>query len=123
MLMAEWKCDRCGRVATTRKERRLHAKCPMSQQERVQRALAFQDAEWIEQVREAALAGSEKARALWLQKDEANRDFALLQKMYKSEQARMAAMGMKLDGTPLEEAPAIIESETQSTTETNNEEA
>ena len=100
--MAEWKCERCGGVAYDRKGRRLHAKCPPTQMERTQMALAVANEEWCRDVHEAALADSEVARRILVKIPEAKKDLELLRKMTETERQRMAALGMKLDGTPLE---------------------
>lgn len=99
--MAEWKCERCGGVANDRAGRRKHMKCPPTQMERTQMALAVANEEWCHDVQEAARAGSEVARRILVKIPEAKKDLALLRKMAEKETARMAAMGLKLDGSPL----------------------
>lgn len=108
-------CHRCGAPIFGRADYRKHKKCPMPQMERVQRAFAFQNEEWVAELQQLAKAGDLSARRLFLQKEEAHRDFALLQKQYNFEQARMAAQGKKLDGTPLmpEEPEQINQKETE----------
>lgn len=97
----KWHCGRCGGYANTRKERRMHSKCPAPPLERVQQALACQDPEWVKEIQEQAKLGNKEARFLLLQVPESNRDFALLQKQYNNEVARMAEKGMYLDGSPI----------------------
>lgn len=102
--MQEWKCDRCGQIARTREERRKHMKCPPTSMERTQFAMACADEDWCQEVAEAARAGSKVARKILVKIPEGKRDLALLRKMTAVEEARMASLGLKLDGTPLETA-------------------
>lgn len=97
-----WHCGRCGQYAHTRKERRLHKKCPPPQLERVQRAISFQDPEFVAELLNAVKEKVPGAREMLLQQHEANADFKLLKKQYDNEVARMAEQGLHLDGTPIE---------------------
>lgn len=99
----KWYCNRCGKEESTREGRRKHRKCPLPQMERFQRAMAFQDPAFVEELQKEALEGNAHSRRLLLQKPEADRDFALYQKMYNYEQERRRKLGLRMDGRPIDE--------------------